>query len=288
MDIFWYFIAGIAFLIFIRFGRALARVNAVQVHRHTSRQGREKPADRTHLGLLLSDLPIGLASFDADLRLDTFNPTFASLFSLSTDLLATRPQFETVFDDLRQRSALPMPKNFSAWIDSMKSLKHLDRGQIWHDVWQLPDGRSIDVQARSYPKGRIGLQFTDQTPTFRREQDFMVELGVLHQAIDKLEHGVAVFDTGGALAFTNTRADQIWGTNFAQALQTHMFQNLCEIWQSKSMPNPFWGDLSDFAKAKTNRSEWTAKVETLSGQQIDIRVSPLSQAALMCEFWLEE
>ena len=286
MQLFWIISSFAAFYIFFHFGRAIARVNSVQVHRPAFPQAPSKPpSDRTHLSLLLSDLPIGVVSFDAKMRLDTFNPAFTQLFALRPDWLISRPRIDALLHELRRQAALPVPKNFESWSNSFKSLRALERGQIWHDTWRLPDGRNLEVQARSYPKGRIGLQFIDLTDAHRREQDLMTEITFLHQSLDVMEHGVALFDTGGALAFTNSAADRIWNTDFACSLSASTFNDLCAVWQSASQPSPFWGDLIQFVKNGQDRSDWTGQVMRLSGKVVDIRITPLSQSAIMCEFW---
>ncbi|MEM9715126.1 MAG: PAS-domain containing protein [Pseudomonadota bacterium] len=275
------------FILFFNMGHYLSRLRLSPSLRKSVWSRQEKSSPNFAYSQIFADLKTGIAVFDAKNKLSTFNPAFSAIFYFDTEWLLRQPDIGSVFTRMLEQSALPVPKDFNDWLKTVQNLRSVSSNQFWQDRWTLPDGRIIDVTARSSGKERIFLYFDDITDRQRRERDLLSELALLHSSLDASEKGLAIFDRGGALAFSNSQLDALLETD-PDAPELVGFSEIISSWQNLFQPNPFWGDLRSFANTTEDRAAWEVPLTLNTGPKRMVRVSPLPHGALMCEFWSED
>jgi PAS domain-containing protein len=102
-----------------------------------------------------ADLPIGLAIFDRDRRLQLFNPALIDLTGLSIGFLTARPTLYALLDGLRELRMVPEPKDYASWRNTIGTLEAEAASGHHVETWTLPGGRPIASPAAPIPTGRL-------------------------------------------------------------------------------------------------------------------------------------
>ncbi|MEO0342573.1 MAG: PAS-domain containing protein [Pseudomonadota bacterium] len=272
------------FVLFYRAGRNVAQLRMSPILREPLFKLKQPLNASTISNQVFADMPIGAIIFDDRGQLRSFNPSFTALFGIDPEWLLASPTLRAVFDKMLVGHGLPVMRDISEWIDGITSIQNIRAHEFWHDQWTLPDGRTIYVIAKPFPKNRLCLYFEDRTENIRQTHDLLAEIGMMHSVNDQMVQGVALFDSGGALAYHNPALASIWNQDFS-GLEAQSFINIVQTWRDASLPNPFWGDLRDFENYGEDRAGWSTDLELKNGKKLDVAVSPLPHGALMCEFW---
>lgn len=111
---------------------------------------------------LLRSMPLGVALFDKDMRLSTFNSHFAGLFKLEEAWLTARPHAEEMLEILRQRRFLPEVIDFATYKHHFKSFFGQKR-QPHEEFLHLPYDRTLRLMFSSYPSGGCLVICQDMT-----------------------------------------------------------------------------------------------------------------------------
>ncbi|TRD22049.1 PAS domain-containing protein [Palleronia caenipelagi] len=202
---------------------------------------------------IFSQLPNGLAIYDAEGRISAFNPAWLDLTGLAAEWILTNPLRNSLFDrfeacgiagqiegeDLRTRFARQAQRN----------------GQIM-EIWRQEDGRILRFSANLQEDGSCGFMLEDATAEIRQVQRAQSELSSYRAAFDALPGATALCDRDGALTYAN-----------------HAFR---KIWPS-ARPGQSWGELSDQWRLKIPAGD-IPDLHALTGS--GDRVEPLEDRAL--------
>jgi PAS domain-containing protein len=115
------------------------------------------------MGKTFAELSIGLAIFDKQRRLVTFNPALLDMTRLGFEFLSTRPAIDTVLDRLRETRMLPEPKDYASWRDQFTAVEAAAKNGTYREIWNLPDGQAFRVTGRPHPDGAFAFLFEDIT-----------------------------------------------------------------------------------------------------------------------------
>lgn len=180
-----------------------------------------------------ADLPIGLAIFDRDRRLQLFNPALIDLTGLSTGFLTGRPSLYAVLDSLRELRMVPEPKDFASWRNTIATLEAEAASGHHVETWTLPGGQTYRVTGRPHPDGAIAFLFDDITTEVAMARRFKAELSLGAEILDGLDSAVAIFDADGRILSANRAFGDLWGDDAATTLRGHL-----ELWRRGAGDSP--------------------------------------------------
>ncbi len=189
---------------------------------------------------IFAELSTGLAVFDAQRNLQTFNPAFADLIRLPIDFLLARPTLFNLLDALRDRRMIPEPKDYRSWRHQMVNLEASALRGDYDEPWHLPDGRTFRVIGRPYPNGALALMVHDITDQITRDQLFRAEFDVLRSAINLVDDAVVVFSATGQVVLTNAAYHPLWSEQPDVLVGIGGIAGVFDYWRLESAPHPFW------------------------------------------------
>jgi len=229
-------------------------------------------------------LPIGLALFDADRRLQVFNPALVDLTGLEPLFLAARPSFEQVLYAMRENRMLPEPKNFNSWRADILDMEKASENGSYAEEWCLEGGRTYLVTGRPQPNGAIALFLQDITSEATLARSFRAEIETAHKVLDQLQQGIVVFSLGGQALLANAHYVQLWETDPCADLADKGLPQALRHWSDNSAPTPFWAQLADFLTTRTDRDAVTGTITLRNGTNLSVTGSWLSGGNIMLSF----
>ncbi|MFV0385003.1 PAS-domain containing protein [Paracoccus sp. (in: a-proteobacteria)] len=158
-----------------------------------------------------ADLPIGLAIFDRERKLQLFNPALIDLTGLPTGFLTARPSLFDFLDQLREQRMVPEPKDYRSWRQQISNLESAAATGHHSETWSLPGGRTYRVTGRPHPDGAVAFLFDDITSEVTLTRKFRADLLLGNTVIDGLEDALAVFAPTGKLVLANSAYRKLWG-----------------------------------------------------------------------------
>ena len=194
------------------------------------------------MGRTFADLAVGLAIFDRDRKLVTFNPALVDLTGLRPDFLIARPNIRSFLDRLRDANMLPEPKDYSGWREEVAALEAAAARGTYAETWALPGGQTYRVMGRPHPDGAIAFLIEDISAEIALTRQYREELETAQLVIDCLGESLAVFAPSGALRMCNAGYAESWGSS-ADGLGDIRFLDELEGWRLRCAPSPVWDDL---------------------------------------------
>lgn len=218
-----------------------------------------------------ADLPIGLAIFDRERRLQLFNPALIDLTGLATGFLTARPTLYATLDALRELRMVPEPKDFSSWRSSIATLETEAASGHHVETWSLPGGQTYRVTGRPHPDGAIAFLFEDITSEIAMTRRFKAELSLGAEVMDSMESAVAIFDADGRLLSTNRLFEELWGAHVATTLR-----GFNEIWRRAAEDSPGYQALRAALSADRGEGQQKGALAGPDHALLSWRVCPLS------------
>jgi len=169
-----------------------------ELHRHMESQ--RELADR---------MTAGVAQFDADRTLSTFNRPFAVMAQLDPEWLAEAPEFDRVLERMRENHRLPEVRDFPAWKAERRAW-FSSPDEAVEEEWMLPNGDHIRVVAQPLPDGGLRLFAEDRTEQLRLASARDTLLRVRAATFDNLFEAISVFASDGRLYLWNRRFMEHW------------------------------------------------------------------------------
>ena len=229
-------------------------------------------------------LPIGLALFDADRRLQVFNPALVDLTGLEPLFLAARPSFEQVLYALRESRMLPEPKDFNLWRNDILAMEQAAAHGVYAEEWCLDGGKTYLVTGRPQPNGAIALFIEDVTTEATLTRSFRAEIETAHKVLDRLDQGIAVFSLSGQALMANAQYIRLWQTDPCCDLADKGLPAALNQWSEACESTPFWARLADFISNQTGRDKITATTTLRTGTPLSMTATRLSGGQFMLTF----
>lgn len=235
-----------------------------------------------------AQLPIGLAIFDVDRKLQLFNPALLDLTQLPADFLSMRPTLLSVLDAMRDRKMLPEPKDYRGWRRRLVELEKAAASGLYEETWNLPDGQTYKVVGRPHPNGAIALMIEDISTEMLRTRRFRADLELGQSVIDQMEDAITVFDQSGLLVISNAAYARLWGHDPSLWVSACNLRHLTEHWRSLTPPNGLWSEVEDYVATIGDREAWKAEARLLDGRLLDCRFAPLAGGSTLVRFRLQQ
>jgi signal transduction histidine kinase len=158
----------------------------------------------------LENIHAAVAIYGADKRLKFHNASFAALWGLEEDWLATEPALDEILERLRERRRLPEVADFPNFkrqlLDLFTSL--LEPQQ---EMLHLPDERTLRLSIAPHPFGGLTFVYEDVTDRLALERSYNTLTAVQRETLDHLFEGIAVWGSDGRLKLHNPAYRRIWG-----------------------------------------------------------------------------
>jgi PAS domain-containing protein len=229
-------------------------------------------------------LPIGLAIFDRQRRLQLFNPALTDLVGLPVDFLSARPALFAFLDAMRERGMIPEPRDYKAWRDQMAALEQSAIDGRYEETWALPHGLTYRVIGRPHPEGALALLFQDISDEIARTRRMRADLEIGQSVIDAMDEALAVFSPTGQLVMTNLAYARLWAQDPMETLANHPIAALAETWRAACAPSHFWALAEGYVAAPGPREPWVSQARLNDGRALRCRLAPLTGGATLVGF----
>lgn len=231
-----------------------------------------------------SHVHIGIAVFDRQRRLQTFNPALTDLTGLPTDLLSSRPTLLAVLDAMRDRNMLPEPRDYRSWRRQLAEMEQAGSSGQYEDTWSLAGGQTYRVIGRPQRDGALVLLVEDISTEVTRNHRYRHDLELGQAVIDSLDEGIAVFASSGQLVMSNAAYCALWGHDPAESLTQAGIVQVSAHWRSLSAPSPVWARIETFVGRLSEQDGWSAEIRLIDGRLVTARLVPLAGGATMAAF----
>lgn len=158
----------------------------------------------------LDRLSAGVAQFGPDRALIFCNQPFERQFALKPEWVAERPDFDRLFDRMREAGRVPETRDFPGWKSERRQWFTAPGGAI-EENWIISGGQHLRLVAQPLPDGGLLLIFEDRTEQAQLASARDTLLRVRTATFDTLFEAVGVFEADGRLHLWNTKFRDIWG-----------------------------------------------------------------------------
>jgi PAS domain-containing protein len=238
------------------------------------------------MGKTFAELSIGLAIFDKQRRLVTFNPALLDMTRLGFEFLSTRPAIDTVLDRLRETRMLPEPKDYASWRDQFTAVEAAAKNGTYREIWNLPDGQAFRVTGRPHPDGAFAFLFEDITADLSLTRRFRSDIETGQSVLDALSDGIAVFTVAGTLVMYNRAYASLWGMTADPGLEHRAASSEIARWHAYCAPTTDWTDLHHFIHQAGPREPWSDDALLADGRMLRCQAIPITGGMTMVRFTL--
>jgi len=162
----------------------------------------------------LDVLPLAVAAFGPDTRLDLYNASFVRLWRLDDHALAGRPRLGQLLDHLREHRLLPEVPDYRAFREE-QAAQFRQVTQPVVDLMHLPDGRTVRRVCAPHPSGGLIFAYEDLSERLSLERSINELSAVQRETLDNLFEAVAVFGGDGRLKLSNPAFAHLWALDGA-------------------------------------------------------------------------
>lgn len=231
-----------------------------------------------------AQLPIGLAIFDRDRKLQLFNPAMLDLTHLPVDFLSRRPTLIAVLNMLRERKMLPEPKNYSHWRREILDMERAAALGQFEETWNLPDGQTYKVVGRPHPNGALALMIEDISNEMRQTRRYRADLELGQAVVDQMPDAIAVFSQTGQLVMSNTGYSDLWNHAPNQSLGENNAKAIAAHWRNNSAPTKLWAEVEEYIATVGDRESWESQARLTDGRSLHCRFAPLDGGSTLAVF----
>jgi PAS domain-containing protein len=229
-------------------------------------------------------LPIGLAVFDRQRRLQLFNPALAELTGLEPEFLLSRPGIEGFLNRMRGKRVLPEPRDYVNWARRLLEAERGSDAGEFEETWSLPSGQTFRVSVRAHPDGAMAFMLEDISSEVYLSRNFRAELETGQAALNLLDAAIAVFAANGQLVFSNTAFARLWGLGGEETLASVTLGDALEAWRAGCEESAIWCDLAGLGQPRSGRTGVAGQIRLLDGRVYQLRARRASGSALLCAF----
>ncbi|MDO6590483.1 hypothetical protein DS901_17970 [Loktanella sp. D2R18] len=248
------------------------------------RAERERQNFKQTLGKTFAELSCGLAVFDKNRRLTTFNPAILDLTGLQFEFLSNRPTLDTVLDRLREKRMLPEPKNYANWRAQFTAVEEAAKDGTYRETWALPDGQIYRVSGRPHPDGAFAFMFEDISAEVSLARRFRDDIETGQAVLDAMPDAVAVFSAAGTLLICNQAYTDLWQTNPAVYHEQRALQTEMKVWKNHSATTQVWSRIRNFIYQTGPRDPWSDTTFLDDGRELTCHTNPIAAGKTLVRF----
>ncbi len=192
----------------------------------TKRRHAQEELQRSNVLLqsILTNIPVGLSAFDAELNLIAKNDLFQSSLDLPDALFEKNPtSFESIIRYNAERGeygAVEPPVHVA-------DLVELARHPVPHQFERIrADGTVLDIRGAPMPGGGFVTIYTDVTERKRAAAQVLHSTQLLRGAIDSLDEAFALFDPQDRLVFCNEKYRKLYAASADLIVPGAVFEDI--------------------------------------------------------------
>jgi signal transduction histidine kinase len=223
----------------------------------------------------LDRLSAGVAQFGGDRSLLFCNQPFVRQFALKQEWVAERPDFDRLFDRMREANRVPETRDFPGWKAEHREWFTATDG-VQEENWLLPDGAHLRVVAQPLPDGGLLAIFEDRTEQAQLASARDTLLRVRTATFDNMFEAVGVFESDGRLHLWNNRFRQVWDFD-EEFLAGHPHVDALAEAASSRLANPSRGSLirEMVRSATVERQQRSGRLALKNGRHFEFAAVPL-------------
>lgn len=223
----------------------------------------------------LDRLSAGVAQFGPDRALLFCNQPFRRQFGLKPEWVAERPDFDRLFDRMREANRVPETRDFPGWKAERRRWFTASEG-VEEESWLLPDGAHLRVVAQPLPDGGLLAVFEDRTEQAQLASARDTLLRVRTASFDNMFEAVGVFESDGRLHLWNNKFLQVWDFEETFLAGHPHVDALVEI-ASARLSNPSRGSLirEMVRSATVERQQRSGRLSLANGHHFEFAAVPL-------------
>lgn len=231
-----------------------------------------------------ASLPIGLALFDAERRLQVFNPALVDLTGLDPFFLVARPDMAQFLHNLRELRMLPEPKDFSTWRDEFLRMEAAAATGSYNEEWVLENGQIYQVTGCPQPNGAVAFFIQDVTSDATLVRGYQAENEQTRMVLDALPDAVVAFDRIGQVIVANDAYIHLWGNDPCADLADGGIDQAQAQWIAACDPGPALHKLAAYLAGPTQADVFTATVMLRDGPPLAVQARRLADGGVVVLF----
>jgi signal transduction histidine kinase len=223
----------------------------------------------------LDRLSASVAQFASDRSLVFCNQPFQRLFGIKPEWVVERPDFDRLFDRMREAGRIPETRDFPAWKAERRDWFVKSGGAV-EENWLIPGGQHLRLLAQPMPDGGLLLIFEDRTEQAQLASARDTLLRVRSATFDNLFEAVGVFEVDGRLHLWNNRFREVWGFEESFLAAHPRVDALADAAASK-LSNPSRARMiRDLVKSATvDRKQRSGRFTLADGRHFEFAAVPL-------------
>ena len=232
---------------------------------------------------LLERLPIAVAVFGPERRLELYNTRFVKLSGLDPETLESKPLHDDLLDRLRDMRKLPEQRDFLGWKRTHLAIYGVPDGE-YEDTWPLSDGTTLHVVLLSNPLGGVTVLCEDVSEKFALESSLKTLVAAQSATLDVLSEAVAAFGPDGRLTLHNAAFAEVWELDRAMLADAPHIRAVAEACLEKFGDEAMWERLvSIVSSSPAQRRKWR-KIHRTDGSVLSLSTVPLPDRATLVTF----
>jgi PAS domain-containing protein len=232
------------------------------------------------LALTFANLPIGLAVFDRERRLQIFNPALTELTALRAEFLSVRPTLNAVLDAMRDMRMLPEPRDYKLWRQRISAIDASPDAGAVEEVWTLPNNVVYRVTVRPHPEGALALLIENISDAFSRLRTVRADAAMAKAALDAMDDAVVVFNRDGRAVLVNEACRRLWPDTDAMADAPAAVA----AWAAACAPDPVWTEIADRLSPNAAGDPFEATIQMRQGLTLRCRIASLPAGSRIVRF----
>jgi PAS domain-containing protein len=245
---------------------------------------RERQTFKQTLGKTFAELSCGLAVFDKNRKLTTFNPAILDLTGMPFEFLCNRPTLDTVLDKLREQRMTPEPKDYITWRAQFSAVEEAAKNGTYRERWTLPNGQTYRVSGRPHPDGAFAFMFEDISAEVSLERRFRADIETGQAVLDAMPDAIAVFSSAGTLLISNQAYTDLWKTNPAVYHEQRVVQTEMKVWKNHCANTQVWSRIRSFIHQTGQREAWEDTTLLDDGRQLNCHTDAISTGKTLVRF----
>ncbi len=233
---------------------------------------------------MLDGLPIAIAVFDGEQRLQSFNAAYAKTWSFAEDWLETHPTHGDVLDRLRETRQLPEQHDYALWKAGQLGLFE-GCARRCEDYWHLAGGRSFRVVTSPHLQGGLVVTVEDVSESLRLKASLQLLTQVQRATIDAVEDGLAIFGPDGRLMSFNRSFSSLWHFDQNELADQPHFTKVARLAESRIGHDGIWSMVAaGIASNEPQRCNEWGKTTRADGRVMSLSMTRLPNGATMAMF----
>jgi diguanylate cyclase (GGDEF)-like protein len=230
----------------------------------------------------LDHVPTGIVLLDPQLRARLINQSFREMWRLPDEIADSNPSILTLLHHGRDTGAYEVPDpELDALVE--RRVRGIAAGDPTPTDLRRTNGDVVRVQCTPLPDGGRMLTYTPVTDIVR----YSDELKLLHDALENVQDGVLLLDSGLNATFMNQRMRRFWDVSEEEAASRPTYASLVRRVHRASAPDLSPGELAKFPAKRVEEvktGDHVRDLQTPDGRRIRAHCTTMANGGRMLTY----